>query len=286
MLYFVYNGLIIDLREVIVLENVLTIAGSDSLAGGGIQADLKTFEEMNVFGVSALTSIASILPTDVAVTPLPADLLDQQLTSILTQLPLRAAKTGLLGSVAAIEVVSQQLRKHPVPLVIDPVLVLKEGALTPQAEYLATLKQRLLPLGTVTTPNLAEAQQLSGLTLTKAEQLPAAAQRIQALGCPNVVIKGGSRLAGSTAVDYLRVGDQDYWFSTPKLKQTTTDGAGCTFSAAITAQLALGKPLPDAVAVAKRFVRLAIRHGVTISDQFGSVWQGASRQWEDHHGKE
>lgn len=263
------------------MENVLTIAGSDSLAGGGIQADLKTFEELDVFGVSALTRVASIFPGKVNLTQLAPEVVEQQLTSILSQLPVRFVKTGLLGDVATLDLVCDQLRQYPVWLVVDPVLVFKEGGMDLATDYIAALRQRLLPLAYVTTPNLDEAAQLSGLAaITTREQMRTAAQRIQTLGCPNVVVKGGSRLAGAVAVDYLRYGDEEYWFTEPKIQKKTTDGAGCTFSAAITALLAAGVALPQAVAQAKQFVRAGIDHGVAISEQLGSVWQGASRRQE------
>jgi len=261
------------------MENVLTIAGSDSLAGGGIQADLKTFEELDVFGVSALTSVASILPGTVALTQLSPVVVAQQLTSILSQLPVRFVKTGLLGDVATLDLVCDQLRRYPVWLVVDPVLVFKEGAMGLAADYIAALRQRLLPLAYVTTPNLDEAAQLSGLAaITTREQMRTAAQRIQTLGCPNVVIKGGSRFPGTVAIDYLRYGEADYWFEESKIQRKTTDGAGCTFSAAITALLATGVVLPQAVGQAKQFVHAGIEHGVAISERLGSVWQGASRR--------
>ncbi|WP_143462167.1 bifunctional hydroxymethylpyrimidine kinase/phosphomethylpyrimidine kinase [Levilactobacillus enshiensis] len=263
------------------MENVLTIAGADSLAGGGIQADLKTFEELDVFGVSALTSVASILPEQVVLTQLAPAVVDQQLTSILSQLPVHFAKTGLLGDVATLDRVVDHLRRQPVRLVVDPVLVFKEGATDLATDYIAALRQRLLPLAYVTTPNLDEAAQLSGLgPITTRAQMRTAAARIQALGCPNVVVKGGTRLAGTVAVDYLQFGDESYWFETPKIQKKTTDGAGCTFSAAITALLATGEALPQAVDQAKQFVRAGIDHGVAISEHLGSVWQGACRRQE------
>jgi pyridoxine kinase len=266
------------------MQNVLTIAGSDSLAGGGLQADLKTFEELNVFGLSATTSIANIFPDDVSIKVLDPELVKEQLDSVLTQVPIAYAKTGLLGSVAMIELVKQELEENNLPLVVDPVLVFKEGETAEEVDYLAAMKNDLLPLASVTTPNLTEAEQLSGLKIESIGQLPQAAQRIQDLGCPNVIIKGGSRLSGNEAVDYLLTEKQGYWFRNNKIDTAITNGAGCTFSAAITAFLAQEKSVVDAVKMAKEFVRLAIIHGVTIGDS-GSVWQGATRQQEDHHAK-
>lgn len=265
------------------MENVLTIAGSDSLAGGGLQADLKTFEELDTFGLSAVTSLVTIVPQHLHVTPMTAPVVAQQLTSILTQVPIRAAKTGLLGDAEVIHTVATQLAVAAVPLVVDPVLVFKEGQTAPNPAELAQLKTDLLPLATVVTPNLAEAELLSGTTLTQADQLPAAARQIQALGCPNVVIKGGNRLPGNQAVDYLLTPQGEYWFRALKVATPATNGAGCTFSAAITAWLARGVSVVEAVQRAKSFVRAGIAYGVRFNDQTGSVWQGA---WRQHGGQQ
>lgn len=265
------------------MENVLTIAGSDSLAGGGLQVDLKTFEELDTFGLSAVTSLVTILPQQVHVTPVANTVLAQQLTSILTQVSIRAAKTGLLGGVDAIHTVATQLAVTPMILVVDPVFVFKEGRTDRQTTELEQMKRDLLPLATVVTPNLAEAELLSGDTLTRAEQLPGAAQKIQALGCPNVVIKGGNRLPGNQAVDYLLTPQGEFWFRTLKVATPATNGAGCTFSAAITAWLARGVSVEEAVQRAKTFVRAEIAYGVRFNSTTGSVWQGA---WRQHGGQQ
>ena len=267
------------------MQNVLTIAGSDSLAGGGIQADLKTFEELDVFGLSATTSIANIFPHEVSIHNLTPEILAEQLDSIFGQVKTTAAKTGLVGSVKMIEVVAEQLKKHPTTLVVDPVFFLKEGQMDSKNDYVEATIQQLLPLATITTPNLLEAQALSGVTISEVEDLPIAAKKIQALGCSNVVIKGGSRLSGNEAVDYLLTPDGEFWFKTPKIPNATINGAGCTFSAAITAFLAREYPVEKAVQAAKFFVQDAILQGVKIGKNSGSVYQGASRNQEDNHAK-
>lgn len=260
------------------MENVLTIAGSDSLAGGGIQADLKTFEELHTFGLSALTSVVSVLPDELKAFQLPAEVMATQLTSVFDQVPIKAVKTGLLGNLTALTLAVKCLRSSQISVVVDPVMVFKEGPLQVTPEYLTALKETLLPLATITTPNLLEAQQLSGLTITNREQMVAAARQIQALGCPNVVIKGGSRLGGSVAPDCLLIGDDVTWLEAPIILNAASDGAGCTFSAAITAQLAKGQELLEAVTFAKKFVHAAITHGVAISHDYGSVWPGGWHQ--------
>lgn len=260
------------------MQNVLTIAGSDSLAGGGLQADLKTFEELDVFGLSAITSVANIFPDKVNITPIAPQVLQQQLDSILSQLPIQAIKTGLIGNVESIDIICQRLKDVAADLVVDPVLVLKEGSMGKKNDYLTKIKKELLSMASLTTPNLTEAEQLSDIKITGISEMRLAAQRIQQLGCPNVVIKGGNRLAGETAVDYLLAQDKEFIFKAPKIYSHNTNGAGCTFSAAITAYLALNKPVNQAVELAKDFVHQGIIDGIKISDDSGSVYQGAMRK--------
>lgn len=261
------------------MQKVLTIAGSDSLAGGGLQADLKTFEELNVFGLSVTTSIASIFPDQVKIETLEIEMVRKQLQSILSQVEISVAKTGLLGSTELVEEVVDQFKNQTSRLVVDPVLVFKEGAITNNHAYLNALKSKLLPLAFLTTPNLLEAEQLSGMKINSPEEMITAAKIIQDLGCPNVVIKGGSRLVGTQTTDYLLTEEKGYWLHSPKIATSITNGAGCTFSAAITAYLAQGKKVHESVKQAKEFVQMAIINGIAIGNS-GSVYQGAIRQME------
>lgn len=256
------------------MESVLTIAGSDSLAGGGLQADLKTFEEFNVFGVSAITSVASIFQDSVQIETLSEKTLQSQLDSILTQMKLSAIKIGLVGDVRNVHLIADKLSNQTAPVVLDPVLVFKEGSTDCDEPYLQTVKE-LLPKSFVTTPNLAEAEKLSGLKINSIKDMKQAAHLIQDQGCPNVVIKGGSRLSGAKAVDYLLMKDNDYLLENPKADISTTNGAGCTFSAAVASGLALKNSVEESVKDAKTFVYQAIVHGNSV----GSVWQGASRNF-------
>ncbi|WP_125771920.1 bifunctional hydroxymethylpyrimidine kinase/phosphomethylpyrimidine kinase [Companilactobacillus furfuricola] len=256
------------------MNNVLTIAGSDSLAGGGLQADLKTFEEFDLFGVSVITSVASIFEDKVQIKILDEHLLESQLDSIITQMKLSAIKIGLVGDVDNVQLIADKLSDITAPLILDPVLVFKEGSTDCDKSYLQAIK-RLLPKALVVTPNLVEAQKLSGRQIESLEDMKQAAKDIQDQGCPNVVIKGGSRMAGHSAVDYLLTENGDCIFKNPKANISTTNGAGCTFSAAVASGLAKGNSIENSVEDAKSFVYAAIVHGNPV----GSVWQAASRNF-------
>jgi len=262
------------------LKNVLTIAGSDSLAGGGLQADLKTFEELDVFGVSALTSIVSVMTDKLLIHQIEASVIEQQLDSIFGNLQIDYLKTGLIGDLPTLKLVTKKLQQYPqIKVVVDPVMVFKEAQTAIKADYLEFFCKEFLPLAYVVTPNLAEAAQLSGIGIIESQaQMQRAALKIQALGCQNIVIKGGSRLSGTLAIDYAKLGKKEYWLQGPKIQQQTIDGAGCTFSAAITAQLAKGEPLIEAITFAKKFVYLGIADGQVVNSKLGNVWQGAYRQ--------
>ncbi|AKP67576.1 bifunctional hydroxymethylpyrimidine kinase/phosphomethylpyrimidine kinase [Companilactobacillus ginsenosidimutans] len=255
------------------MENVLTIAGSDSLAGGGLQADLKTFEEFNVFGVSAITSVANIFPDDLRINVLNSNLVKEQLDSIFPQIPLNAVKAGLLGTVDNLNIVANELKKHQIPVVVDPVLAFKEGTSDNDPEYVEAVEKVLLPLATVTTPNISEAEQLSGVEITSNSDIELAAAKIQQFGVRNVLIKNGSQ----TGDDFLLTGENSQWIKGKKINSTTTNGAGCTLSAAITALLAKDKSILESITIAKSFVHDAIESGVPIGKNSGSVWQGATR---------
>ncbi|MFD1470900.1 bifunctional hydroxymethylpyrimidine kinase/phosphomethylpyrimidine kinase [Companilactobacillus mishanensis] len=256
------------------MENVLTIAGSDSLAGGGLQADLKTFEEFNVFGLSVITSVANIFPDDLKINVLSPKLLHEQLDSVTSQVKIAACKTGLLGSVENIQLVAEIINECQIPVVVDPVLAFKEGTSDNDPDYLEAMKNDLLPLATITTPNISEAEQLSGISISSKEDIQLAATKIQQLGVLNVLIKDGRE----TGDDYLLTGIEQHWISSEKLISNTTNGAGCTLSAAITALLSQNKTILESVTIAKKFVHDAIELGVLIDTNSGSVWQGATRK--------
>ncbi|HVY72101.1 MAG TPA: bifunctional hydroxymethylpyrimidine kinase/phosphomethylpyrimidine kinase [Verrucomicrobiae bacterium] len=242
----------------------LTIAGSDSGGGAGIQADLKTFAALGVHGTCAITSLTAQNPRGVAAVQMtrPA-LVREQITAVFAELPPRAVKTGLLGSAAVIREVAMWFRKgQPPPLVVDPVMISTSGHKLLPSTAARALCQELLPLAALVTPNLDEAGWLLGKPLATVEDLRAAARAIhERFGCA-VLMKGGHLQGLAEAVDIFWDGRVELLLSAPFVRGVKTHGTGCTYSAAITAQLALGRPLPEAVAKAKEYVTRAIATSV------------------------
>lgn len=267
------------------IPKTVTIAGSDSSGGAGIQADLKTFQEYGTFGFSAVTSVVTMDPSEDwahTVTSLDTELVRRQLATIYAGAPLQALKTGMLGEISTIELVHEYLvRYQQANIVIDPVMACKGTTELLQPENVATMKKLLLPLATVTTPNLIEAGILSELgELTTVADMEKAAKIIHLLGPEHVVIKGGKRLAGPMAVDLYFDGHEFTYLEKEKLDTDFNHGAGCTYSAAITAGIAKGLSVKDAIILAKEFVALAIKNGLEINPFLGHVWHGAYNQAE------
>ncbi|MGX7201035.1 bifunctional hydroxymethylpyrimidine kinase/phosphomethylpyrimidine kinase [Enterococcus plantarum] len=272
------------------IKKVLTVAGSDSSGGAGIQADLKTFEEYGTFGFSALTSIVTMDPDEGwshTVTPIEPALVEKQLKTIFAGGPLDAMKTGMLGTIEAIEITRGYIDNYKMSnIVIDPVMACKGTNELLQPENVAAMTRLLLPTATITTPNLVEAGILSGIgELTSVEQMKDAAKKIIELGPKNVVIKGGHRLKTDRAVDLFYDGSTFTVFEDELFSTDYNHGAGCTFAAAVTAGLAKGYPVIDAVALAKKFVSAAIKNGQKINPFLGHVWHGAYNHAEDRMGK-
>lgn len=236
-----------------------TIAGSDSGGGAGIQADLKTFHQFGVFGTSVVCAVTAQNTRGVrAWHPIPADLVTLQLDALAEDLPAGAVKSGMLGTTDVIAAVAAGLeRSRPPHYVLDPVMVASSGdrLLSPEAEPL--LGRRLVPLATLVTPNLDEAEILVGGTVRTPEQMEEAGRALLAMGAKAVLIKGG-HLAGGEIVDVLVQTTGVQRFARPRIETTATHGTGCTLSAAVTAGLALGRPLERAVADAVDFVHRAM----------------------------
>ncbi|TCN23996.1 pyridoxine/pyridoxal/pyridoxamine kinase [Mesobacillus foraminis] len=260
------------------MKKVLTIAGSDSSGGAGIQADLKTFQELGVYGMTALTSIVTMDPEDWhhGVFPQPVEHVEQQLGTILS-VGIDAMKTGMLGSVDIIELAARKIDEHRLDrVVIDPVMVCKGEDEVLMPENTDAMRELLLPRATVVTPNLFEAWQLAQTgPIKNVDDMKQAAAKIHDLGAKYVMIKGGSKLAHEKAVDLLYDGKDFRLFESEKFDTTYTHGAGCTFAAAITAELAKGKPAEEAFEVAKDFVSEAIKHGFKLNQFVGPVMHGA-----------
>jgi hydroxymethylpyrimidine/phosphomethylpyrimidine kinase len=244
----------------------LTVAGSDSGGGAGIQADLKTFHALDVFGTTAITAITCQNPAGVsAVAPVNPRLVVEQMASVWEAFPVRAAKTGMLFQAGIIRAVAAEFRRRQLRrLVVDPVMVATSGAMLLRPTAVAALCRQLLPLATVVTPNLDEAMVLLGKKIRSVQQLPAAARRLgEQLGVP-VLLKGGHLRDSDRAVDVLFDGRQLRPFSAPRVARAQTHGTGCTYSAAITGYLARGADLVEAVGLAKVFVTRAIREPVRV----------------------
>ncbi|HDR8069932.1 pyridoxine/pyridoxal/pyridoxamine kinase [Bacillus cereus] len=265
------------------LNTALTIAGSDTSGGAGIQADLKTFQELGVYGMTSLTTIVTMDPHNSwahNVFPIPASTLKPQLETTIEGVGVDALKTGMLGSVEIIEMVAETIEKHNFKnVVVDPVMVCKgaDEALHPETND--CLRDVLVPKALVVTPNLFEAYQLSGVKINSLEDMKEAAKKIHALGAKYVLIKGGSKLGTETAIDVLYDGETFDLLESEKIDTTNTHGAGCTYSAAITAELAKGKPVKEAVKTAKEFITAAIRYSFKINEYVGPTHHGAYRKF-------
>lgn len=257
------------------LPRALTIAGSDSGGGAGIQADLKTFAALGVYGLSALTAITAQNTEGVrAALDLPPALVEAQIDAVLEDIGADVAKTGMLSNPAIIEAVAGRIRKWGLRVVVDPVMRAKGGASLLQPEAVATLRSVLLPLAEVVTPNLSEAEVLTGQRIETLDDMRAAARTIYALGPRHVVVKGGHR--ASEPVDVYFDGDHFIEFRAERIETPHTHGTGCTFSAAIAAFLARGLSVEEAVARSKRYVTEAIRHAPGIGHGHGPTahfWQ-------------
>ena len=248
----------------------LTIAGSDPSGGAGIQADLKTFHQFGVYGeavVTLLTVQNSVRVSRVEVMPI--SLVLEQIEAVLEDIPPAAAKTGALGSAEMVRALAHAAAMFRFPLVVDPVMVSKHGLPLLPETAAAAIREELLPRGTLITPNVPEAEALTGMTIRTLDDMRRAAERICGMGARAVLIKGGHLDAGATDVLY----DGAEWreFAAARIETRHTHGTGCTYSAAITAGLASGLTLAEAVERAKRFIHEAIRTNPGLGHGCGPV---------------
>ncbi|MBV9598030.1 MAG: bifunctional hydroxymethylpyrimidine kinase/phosphomethylpyrimidine kinase [Chloroflexi bacterium] len=250
----------------------MTIAGSDSGGGAGIQADLKTFQALGVYGASTLTAITAQNTVGVtAVHEVPTEVIAAQIDAVVDDIGVDAAKTGMLSSAAIIATVAERIRHWRLDrLVVDPVMVAKSGDRLLREDAVDALIRDLLPLATVLTPNLPEAEVLVGRALETDDDVRQAAREIVGLGTRSVVMKGGHRL-GARAVDLLFDGQNFTLFESERFDTPNTHGTGCTFSAAIAAGLARGLEIVEAVGEAKRYVSEAIRRSQPLGAGHGPV---------------
>ena len=265
------------------MNKALTIAGSDTSGGAGMEADLKTMEELGVFGMTALTCIVTMHPTtwEHSVYPLPMDLIEKQLVTAIEGVGINAMKTGMIGSPDLVELVAETIDKYELKnVVIDPVMVCKGCDLILAPDAAAAIKKLLLPRCDIITPNTVEAAYLADMAEVKTvEQIKEAAQKIVAAGAKSVVIKGGERLSDKAAIDIFYDGQEFVEMAEPKIYPSYNHGAGCTFSAAITAGLANGMTMKEAVLQAKAFVTAALKHGFAINNIVGCTNHTAYKKY-------
>lgn len=242
----------------------LTIAGSDSSAGAGIQADVKTFSALGVYGLTAVTCIVAEIPGKVAkIQPISPAIVRKQIDVLCRNFPVAAIKTGLLGSADIVTAVARAMvdlsdkYERPVALVVDPVMVATSGTTLLRADAIKLYKNELFPIATLITPNLNEASKLLGRTVFDFASMRKAGKDLEKKYGVAILLKGG-HLAGDQAVDLLFVNDNVIDFQAPFVRDVVTHGTGCTLSAAITAGLAAGLRLEDAIGRAKKFVSAAI----------------------------
>jgi hydroxymethylpyrimidine/phosphomethylpyrimidine kinase len=236
----------------------LTIAGSDPSGGAGIQADLKTFHRFGVYGEAVVTLIAVQNTRGVTrVDRLAPDLVRDQIRAVLEDIPPQAVKTGALGSKEVVEVVAEAAGAFGCPLVVDPVMISKRGARLLDEDSSRALVERLIPRAFLLTPNLDEAAAITGLAVNDRDSMLRAAEKLTALGAANILVKGG-HLEGDALDLLLMASGEVHEFRAARIETRHTHGSGCTYSAAITAELAKGTPLAQAVRLAKDFVRRAI----------------------------
>jgi hydroxymethylpyrimidine/phosphomethylpyrimidine kinase len=261
-----------------IIYKALTIAGSDSGAGAGLQADLKTFAALRVYGTSVVTAVTAQNTVGVtAIREMPPRLVSSQIDAVMEDIGAQAAKTGMLANAGIIRAVAKKMAQYRVTnLVVDPVMVAKGGDVLLRRDAIDTLRSDLMPLAAVVTPNLPEACELAGIEGASLRQIREMAHRIIDLGPRSVVIKGGHRRG--PANDLFYDGSAFHELPAARIPTKNTHGTGCTYSAAITAYLARGKTIEEAVSGAKRFITAAIQHAFSIGSGHGPVHH-FHREW-------
>lgn len=262
---------------------VTTIAGSDSGGGAGIQADLKTFQELKVFGTSVITALTAQNTLGVSdVLPIEVSFVEKQLQALVEDFSISAVKTGMLFSSEIIHSIAQILSEMNMPLIVDPVMIAKGGENLLQQEAIEALRSCLLPLATVVTPNIPEAETLSGRSINSLTDINEAARILLLMGVQCVIIKGGHLEDTCYATDYVFFQDgRSFSMQSTRIATKNTHGTGCTFSAALTAFLGRGLPLEEAIEEAKKFIQLAITHDLSIGNGHGPTNHFAYQNYKD-----
>lgn len=252
------------------MKHLLTIAGSDSSGGAGIQADLKTFAAHGVFGMSVITAVTAQNTCGVtAVQDITPEIITAQIDAVFSDIRVDGVKVGMVSRTESIRAIAEGLRKWKPPvIVVDPVMISKSGYPLLQPEACDALIKELLPLATLLTPNLPEAEKICGFPVHTEEEMEKAARCIIKLGAKSVVVKGG-HLEGVNAADYLCDGNTGVWLEGRRIQTPHTHGTGCTLSSALAANLAKGMGLTEAVKAAKTYVSEAIENGIALGKGHG-----------------
>jgi len=267
------------------MKKALTIAGSDSSGGAGIQADLKTFMAFGVYGMSAITAITAQNTVGVqGIFELPTDMITKQMNSIMSDIGTDAAKTGMLSSPEIVHAVAETVKTFNIPnIVVDPVMVAKSGDPLLSESARTVVKENLLPLATVITPNLLEAEAILGQAIKSVDDMKSAATELKKIGCKWVVVKGGHLTGGKEAIDVVYNGNDFHLLSSPFIQTKNTHGTGCTFSSAIAAGLAKGSDPLAAIRKAKDYIAKAIENSLSIGKGHGPTNHliGIESQWDN-----
>jgi len=260
------------------IPTALTIAGTDPSGGAGIQADLKTFQELKSYGMSVITSIVAQNTTGVQdVHHLPLSMIDEQLKSVISDIPIHAFKTGMIANKEMMETISKYIAKIDAAYVMDPVMVATSGDSLINADSRSFLRKQLLPLTSLVTPNIPEAEYLTGEKIETIEDMKMAAEQLVVKHDVGAALLKGGHMEGE-AIDFLFDGSSLHTFSADRIQTNNTHGTGCTYSAAITAYLSKGIPLVEAVRQAKQFVTAAIKHSFPLGSGNGPTNHWAIRE--------
>ncbi|MCY9806333.1 bifunctional hydroxymethylpyrimidine kinase/phosphomethylpyrimidine kinase [Lentilactobacillus senioris] len=261
----------------------LTIAGTDSGGGAGVMADIKTMQENHVFAaavVVAVTAQNTLGVTDFMA--MPTKLIDEQFKAVAEDLQIRAVKTGMLADSQSVKTVVANLQKYDLgPLTVDPVMIAKGGARLLAEDAIATVRDELLPLATILTPNLPEAEVLAEMHIRDEATMQLAGHRLQELGAKNVIVKGGHETSDTASDFVLLENGESFWVSAPRVETKRTHGTGDTLSSAITAELAKGADIKTAIQRAKRYVSATIANGIEVGHGHGPLNHWAGRQLKE-----
>lgn len=251
------------------MKKVLTIAGSDCSGGAGIQADLKTFSAHGVFGMSVIVSVVAENTSRVIdIQDVRPDMIEKQIDAIFEDIDVDAVKIGMLSQPECMEAVAGKLKQYaPANIILDPVMYAKNGCPLMNPDAIDTLIEKVIPFADLLTPNIPEAEKIAGISIHNVEDMKKSAEAIYRMGCKNVLVKGGH--AAGSALDILFDGERFYTFDAQRIDTKNTHGTGCTYSAAIASNLALGCSMQEAVHRAKEYITTAIRHSLAIGKGHG-----------------